>query len=132
MEPGMSPCQQAALEAANKLLRVEDWEGAERVLRNFSIEAADVPWPLSVALGNALWKQAKYAEAIPVWRRAVEANPAHEMVSLGLFHCLYENDELAAALEEGRRFLRSAGPDEFPDYREVVAALADHMGKKQV
>ena len=119
----------AALSAAVKLRNVEDWEGAERILRKFCEKNKEVPAAVNAVLGHMLWQQSKPSEAIPFLRIAARQSARHEGISLGLFHCLYETGRLADALVEGRRFLRCTGVDEFCEYKETVEAVAAELKK---
>ena len=124
---GLCEGVRAALTAAQRLYDVEDWDGAERILRRAAAREDPVPWQVNVLLGNVLAKQKRHDEAIAYLRRATEQDPSHEMVSLVLFHALFDAGRVAEALGGGHRFLASAGDRGFAEYREVVQAVADHV-----
>lgn len=75
---------------------------------------------LFAKLGSIEWDLGRLTEAIVHFRKATHLAPQSETASLGLFHCLWENGEREAALEEVKRF-QSVGDSE--DYRNIVRDL---------
>ncbi len=64
-------------------------------------------------------------EATWCFSRAVELKPELELVSLGLFHSLWEQDEQIAAMEEIKRFILAGGISR--DYREIIAEATENV-----
>lgn len=56
-------------------------------------------------LGHAQWGLGYISDAIQSFRHATEMSPRSEIVSLGLFHILFEAGRIDEAFDEMRRFL---------------------------
>ena len=64
----------------------------------------------------------KLDRAIPLYRRATQLSPKLERASLGLFHALWESDQLDEALEEMKRFQLLTNWS-CRDYVEILAEI---------
>jgi tetratricopeptide (TPR) repeat protein len=76
-------------------------------------------------LGCLLWSEKELDRAVPVLQRSVELSPRAPMISLALFHSLWELDRKEDALEEMKRHLSATG-QLLPDYQ----AILEEMNKK--
>ena len=64
-------------------------------------------------LGHVRWELGKIDEAIKSFRQAIGLAPNSEVVSVGLFHCLWEANRIDAAFEEMKRFLATNKSEEY-------------------
>jgi tetratricopeptide (TPR) repeat protein len=72
--------------------------------------------------------------AIPYYRQAVRLSPKSEMASLGLFHSLWNTDQIDEAIAEIKRY-QTLTNWKSKDYLEIVAEMheqwVDHPKKKK-
>jgi len=100
-------------------------EEALALLNTMRRELSDYP-AYFLVLGNLQEELSRPDEAVQSYREATELAPQNEMVSLGLFHCLWSQWELGdvvagdQALAEIRRFLSIRDSDE---YRRILKGL---------
>ncbi len=71
-------------------------------------------------LADVYWDEGDLENAVKYFRKATELVPYSETVSLGLFHCLWEQEHYDEAFEEIKRFTRSS---DSPNYREIVEEI---------
>ena len=85
------------------------------------------PQPSAVyaVLGNIYWDQKSYLEAVDIFRKGTVIAPQNEVLSLGLFHSLWESDRKEEALAEIHRFLELCHCD---DYVEILRELTESSG----
>ena len=60
-------------------------------------------------LGSIYFSLKDWANALPVYEKAVLLSPKSELASLGLFHSLWHHERFEDALEESKRFIRING-----------------------
>jgi predicted Zn-dependent protease len=75
---------------------------------------------LRAVLGDVYWKQGMLDKAIEAFRVATVLSPRSETASLGLFHCLWQSGQQAAAIAEAKRLLRLRDCE---DYRNILSEL---------
>ena len=75
-------------------------------------------------LANTYWDMEDYDGAEAEFGHAIHLAPEYEVCSLGLFHCLWEQDKREEALIEMKRF-RLLAP--FKEYLPVLKALAEEL-----
>ena len=68
-------------------------------------------------LANAYWETGDLETAEKTFRKAIEITPDSEKASLGLFHCLWEQNRTDEAFAEMKRFMEIADSE---DYRAIV------------
>lgn len=71
-------------------------------------------------LGNIFWCLGELNTAEKEFRRAVKLAPESEKTSLGLFHCLWEQNKKDAAFEEMKRFTKISNSE---DYSAIVKEI---------
>lgn len=71
-------------------------------------------------LANAYWSVGELETAEKEFRDAVQLAPESEKVSLGLFHCLWDQNKKDEAFEEMKRFMTIADSE---DYRAIVKEI---------
>jgi tetratricopeptide (TPR) repeat protein len=76
-------------------------------------------------LGHLYWKLDSLNDAINHFRKATILAPTMERASLGLFHCLWEQGNQVAALDEIKRFMAISDSE---DYRKITRELTLEEG----
>jgi tetratricopeptide (TPR) repeat protein len=81
---------------------------------------------IHATLGRAHSEAGSPGNAIEAFRKATELDPYSEVYSLGLFHCLWDQQKHYEALEETKRFMRYS---DSADYRRIVAEIRGRCGE---
>jgi tetratricopeptide (TPR) repeat protein len=97
----------------------ERYEDALSLLRELNARNPESAVVLA-KLGEVYWELQNLPIAIDCFRAATKHSPSSETVSLGLFHCLWENEQRIEALDEAKRFFHVA---DSADYRKIVREL---------
>lgn len=106
-------------ERAVELREQGDISAALDILEEMSGRQAESPLYLA-ALGHTYSEAGMTDEAIPCFREAVKLEPEHEMLSLALFHALWNAGRVQEAFREARRFLMRADSQ---DYRSMIGEM---------
>lgn len=96
-----------------------DLDAAHRVLKPLEEELQGSVFYLTV-LGGIYWELNSHEDAIEVFKRASHVSPTSEMISLGLFHCLWKSGDTDQAFDEMRRFLLVGYSEE---YRTILKEI---------
>lgn len=75
-------------------------------------------------LGHTYWDMRQLDDAIANFKRATEMRPTAGAASLGLFHCLWEQEKHYEALEEVKRFMAVADPNS--THEHTIGAISDY------
>lgn len=75
---------------------------------------------IRAVFANTLVDCGDYAEAESEFYAAVQLRPTSELISLGLFHCLWDQGKTDQALKEIKRFLEISDSE---DYRKIVEEI---------
>jgi tetratricopeptide (TPR) repeat protein len=79
-------------------------------------------------LGCLLWSEKELNRAVLVLQRSVALSPHAPMISLALFHSLWELDRKEDALEEMKRHLSATGKL-LPDYQGILEEMNEKWGE---
>ncbi|MEO8164056.1 MAG: hypothetical protein ABI619_01540 [Betaproteobacteria bacterium] len=93
---------------------------AETILQQIQAEHQESSTYFAI-LGHVKWNLDKLDEAIVAFRRATTLAPTEEIVSIALFHCLWECDDTDAAFTEARRYVTAGG--ESKAYRQLFSEI---------
>ena len=95
-----------------ELYKSGDLHGAINILNELiSIEPNSAK--LRGTLANTYWELKNYEEANKQFKKSIELAPEWEDVSLGLFHCLWEQDRKEEAFAEMKRFMTISTSEEY-------------------
>lgn len=119
MQKRMSAIDKMKFVKAKTLSRAGDISGVVEIVRELVASYPDNPRIRSV-LANAYWDLGDLAASEKEFRKAVELAPVLELASLGLFHCLWEQNRRDEAFEEMKRFMSIS---DSADYRRIVQEL---------
>ncbi len=73
-------------------------------------------------LANALDEFGKSDVAEKEFKKSVELDPTSEIISLGLFHCLWGQDKQIEAFDEMKRFMSISDCE---DYRSILKEIKE-------
>jgi len=107
--------------AAIKARDSSDYELAEKLLLSIAEQAQQFP-AYHAVLGHVQWQLKKLDGAIEAFHQAVRLAPDSEVVSLGLFHCLWQAERTDDAFDEMKRFLVN---NESEEYTQLLADIND-------
>ncbi len=110
---------------AQELSKSGDLHGALEVLQELVI-MQPTSAVLCATLAGIYWELDDLKEAENNFRNAVELAPGSETSSLGLFHCLWEQDRKDEAFEEMKRF-QSVSYSK--DYEDIVKEINEDVTK---
>ena len=97
---------------AVKLRDERDFPRAREILLRLHHAYPDSLRVLAV-LAHVCWDMNRLDEAISLFRRATVLEPSYDLVSLGLFHCLWRAERTDDAFDEMRRFLTDHESEEY-------------------
>ena len=106
-------------EQAQRVYEAKDYEGAQEILSELVAANPDHAL-LRAVLANTYWDLGRIDEALCEFEKAVLLDPASEKVSLGRFHCLWEQGDKIKALDEAKRFLLISESEE---YQNILSSI---------
>ena len=88
----------------------------------FQLEKTDIQRPVIVGLIGLLlyYEKDDIEKALPYLKESVSLSPKSERASLGLFHALWEKNNIDEAFNEMKRFMKSSDSKE---YRRLLAEI---------
>ena len=95
-------------------------QDALNLFRRLSYEFSTKSKPLFM-LGVCLYEIKDFHAALPVFTEGIKISPSHELMSLGLFHSLWEGGHWHEAQAEAERFTELTGMD---TYKEILSDLS--------
>ncbi len=120
-----SELEKEKFDEAKRLSKLGDLNGVVAVMNELVEGNKSSPVFRSV-LANALWELGKLELAETEFRHAVRLAPESENISLGLFHCLWDQNKIDEAFAEMKRFTKISVSD---SYREIVKEINSKMGR---
>ncbi len=111
--------KKAELLEASELTNKGDYNGACKLLEHLCKLYPDSHL-IVASLANAYWNLDRLDDAITYYKVSTKLSPKFEQASLGLFHCLWEQDKREVALEEVKRFQTISYSK---DYEEIVKEI---------
>lgn len=106
---------------AQRQSRQGDTEGVVRTMREL-VKRRPKSGILAGVLANALKSLGQMDEAERYFKSAVVLSPKSEKISLGLFHCLWEQGKEDDAFEEMKRLVRTT-KKKSAEYQVILDAL---------
>lgn len=109
-------------EQFNNAMELKNSKSYELALKIFFALKKKLPnsAQLLAAIADTYWKNNEIENAIKYFTQAIKLQPEWEVVSLGLFHCLWTIDETDKAFEEMKRFMAIS---DSLDYRAIVKEI---------
>lgn len=102
-----------------ELTRSKDFTMVTLILEQL-IDLAPKSAKLRCVLAAVYWDTENLEKAVENFGMAIELSPTHELSSLGLFHCLWDQGKEDDAFKEMRRFQSIADSE---DYRRIVEEI---------
>lgn len=121
MKKQLSKLEKDKFSKAQELSKRGDVLGVLNIMKDL-VEANPRSAVFSAVLANTYWDIGELDTAEKEFRKAVQLAPESEKISLGLFHCLWDQKKKDAAFEEMKRFMVIADSE---GYRTIVNRIND-------
>ena len=116
-----SEAERALFSSAQEKSKNNDLTGAVEVLEML-VDGNPASAIFNATLANTYKQLAVFDKAEKHFKKAVQVSPESEIISLGLFHCLWDQGKSDEAVNELNRYMSLADSD---DYREIEKELKE-------
>lgn len=102
----------------------KNYSEALKILQDIEDQCLNSPNFFAVS-ASICWELKQLDNSIKNFKEAIKLAPQSELVSLGLFHCLWELKRFDEAFEEMKRFSTISFSQEYKNIIEEISSLSD-------